>query len=255
MKQINLDKHLKARDIYPTWKDYIKSARKSITIFSPFFDSLLLKLLIYNKHVPPDNITVITNFKVDNLIENYGQLKTIKTLLDKGIPVLSIDSIHAKILLIDGQHVVIGSQNFTNQGRRNREASIALSDSVENTKFLKILQRWEDEAEPVEGGFVELAIKHLKHRVKEHDEIIGKAKQEFDAAIKEHEQQKERERFRKLDALRKKSSIRFAHDTIYARIREAGYFETYDTLSSVRKCDMTQWITIAKNGRRRPYKP
>lgn len=249
-----------ARDVYSRWKRLVASAQDSITIYSPYFDSLVPSLLKANKNIDPDKINIITDFTAESLLEFPKQLRTIKKMIAEGLSVLTLRGLHAKILLIDDKYVSIGSQNFTCQGRRNKEASAAPSVPMEGTRFIATLLDWRKRAEHVDEAFVDLLLSQLKHRIKQHKELHEKAQTEFDEIQEAYEDEQREAMKRRLEKLEQQSRIRMANGVIYASIQnvsgetEFGGWQSYNSLLSDYGHDMTKWIIRKANGHTQPYK-
>lgn len=244
-----------ARDIYSKWKRLVASAQDSITIYSPYFDGIVSSLLKAKKNIDPDKINIITDFTAESILELPRQLRTIKKMISEGISVLTLPGLHAKILLVDDKYVISGSQNFTCQGRRNKEASAAPASAMEGTPFIATLLDWRKRAEHMDEAFVDLLLSKLKNRIKQHKELHVKSKTEFDEIQEAYEEEQREALKRRLEKLEQQSSIRMANGVIYATIQNvSAETGSYNSLLSDYSHDMTKWIIRKANGHTQPYK-
>jgi hypothetical protein len=245
---------LYARDVYSVWRSRTRNAETSITVFAPFMDRVLVSLLSANRALHPSNITIITNFTVDTLLESPNQLRTIKRLMQKGFQVLRLDGLHAKVLLIDDAQVVLGSQNFTSHARRNKEVSARPTSPVTNTQFLETLLDWRQQAQPVEEAYIDMLLACLRRHIRQHKEVLRNATTTAQQVSEEYERQQQEALIDRLPDLERQSPIKLAHGVIYATIRPitSSYMWTkgpsFDSLLAGSQYDMTLWERTKKDG-------
>jgi hypothetical protein len=108
---------LRASDAYPAWTRLVSRAQEQVTVFAPYLDDLLLKMLAHRRPRLRIPAVVVTTLGPTSVLEP-SQLRTIRRALDAGIAVLSLPTLHAKVLLVDDRYVILGSQNFTSHGRQ-----------------------------------------------------------------------------------------------------------------------------------------
>lgn len=243
-----------ARDVYSSWKRCVSKAQTRITVYSPYFDRLLLSLL-KNAKLAPALLTVVTDFNPASLLQQSNQLRTIKQLLSKGISVLSLRDLHAKVLLVDDRLVSIGSQNFTSHGRRAKECTAVPLDTLDGSRLVKTLLRWREEAEPIDEELVDMLISKLSKRMLKFKRLIDATQKEFDEVCEQHEQEKQNALIRRLEELERQSKIQMSDGVVYASIVHI-YSESndYDSLIADRGYDMTKWIIKKSQGRTEPYR-
>ena len=115
-----LDRTFLARDAYRTWKRSVQAAEKSVRVFTPYLDGMLVRLL-GNAELSSEAISVVTDLSpTSGALDYRGQLLGIRALLTKGIGVWSLPRLHAKVLVCDDTRVTVGSQNFTSYARSSR---------------------------------------------------------------------------------------------------------------------------------------
>lgn len=280
MKPKEIDRLLHARSICREWGSAIRSARESVTIFSPFLDGLALSLLTKNSEIPLEAVKIITTLDSQSLTEWPNKLWSIKKLIRNGISVFELARLHTKVLLVDDNVVIFGSQNFTNYARESKEASAGPFES-DRTRFLKTLQNWREQALPIDEGKVDQILESLRSRIKQHKQFREDSAAEFDAAVQQYEEEKRRneelrrqrleeiERQRrteeqarqrlkarhiKLRKLEEESSIQMWHGEVYARIHwfPGGYPE-YETLIPDAGYHMDKWRIRKPDGTFEPY--
>ncbi|RAJ11761.1 phospholipase D-like domain-containing protein [Olleya aquimaris] len=166
-----------ATDLFEKWKKLITKAEKSILIFTPYLD-FTINILIKNstKQIP---ITIITSLEGDSLFQRGYQLNALKEAIGNGILVKNLIGLHAKILVIDNSYISLGSQNFTNRGRKNKEAGMISETSFVDSKIISTLKNWEEESKSVSLELLEELILFLS----KNEEPISKIKKKFDRNI------------------------------------------------------------------------
>lgn len=254
----NLDKQIIAGNIFQRWRKLIQSANKSITIFSPYIDELIIELLQFTPDcIKPKQITVITNIDAQNIIPYKNSLRTLLSLMDEKINVKQLNDLHAKILLIDDSFVSLGSQNFTKRGRRNKEASIKLSETISDTDFLKKLHEWIDISESIDRGLIKKLLKLLPEYFDDYTNLIKNANKEFSKLSEPYSEPYKRRRA--LRQAEKKSRWKLKNENVLATIKDVNSFshESYTgwyttlILNDAINDNLTHWIYTNENESRR----
>lgn len=156
-----------ALDIHGRWKSRIKMAESTVVVFTPYFDHLLPKLLTAAP-IEVDAITVVTDLSPQSGgAQNSKQLKAVLDLIERGVQVLTLDRLHAKVLIVDDAYVLAGSQNFTSFARKSKEATIDEPNDLSDTAFVARLREWEHEAEEVDPQLVRALLEALSDDVDE----------------------------------------------------------------------------------------
>ena len=166
-----------ATDLFEKWKKLIAKAEKSIIIFTPYLD-FTINILIKNstKQIP---ITIITSLEGDSLFQRGYQIRALKEVIKNGVLVKNLMGLHAKILLIDNSYISLGSQNFTNRGRKNKEAGMISETSFVGSKIISTLKNWEEESKSVSLELLEELILFLS----KNEEPLYKVKNKFDRSV------------------------------------------------------------------------
>jgi len=253
MKMAEINGTFLARNVYRRWQRVIGRAKTDITIFTPYFDHTLLRLLKANVAVERDQVTIVTDLSPDNALEMPYQLRAAKTALSQGISVRSLQGLHAKVLLVDGSHTSIGSQNFTSRGQRNKEASVLPATMLGNSQFVQTLHEWRLGAREVTEDEIDELLRQLtpyfRMHKKMHDaieakvtEVLVKQEQKRDALLHKHGKELEEQERKKnillsehLPELEQQSLIRLAQREVFAKLTE---HNGYDTLKVTKGGDL-----------------
>lgn len=136
-----------AKNVFPQWEKLVTKAKRSVVIYSPFINVALNDLL---EHVNIQiQVEIITRIDKSSLFGKGGvfQLEAlIKASKRSRTSIYELPNLHAKILLVDGEFVSMGSQNFTKRGQKSKEASMSSETSFINSEFLKQIIIWKKEA-------------------------------------------------------------------------------------------------------------
>jgi hypothetical protein len=189
-----LKKEIYLRNVARRWKSELDTNKK-VYILSPYITSKTAENVLEKTK----NCEIYTDFNIENYLIGASSINTLKNLVKKGFKVYSIPQLHAKIILISDAFVSIGSQNLTNQGTKNKEATFT-STSSEIVKFIEeeLKENWFSEREEISLEMLEdleKIIKPLKKRYKKFTLEIKKVEEE----LKEREKQRINERQKQAD--------------------------------------------------------
>ncbi|WP_281628495.1 phospholipase D-like domain-containing protein [Vibrio sp. St2] len=242
-----------AKDVYLKWKKRVAKADQSITIYTPFFDKLLVNLLKQTE-LDKMHVTIVTDLNPTSILEQPKQLKTLKHLLSEGFNVLNAPRLHAKVLLTDDAYITLGSQNFTSYARKSKECTAIPAASLDNTKFVKTLLEWREEAEPIDEAFVDLLLSELSSQFKQYKKLLKNTETQFAHLHTQHEEQKRRSLFRRLEAIEKQSSIKLAQGEAYASVDIMFNGSShYYSLVTKPGYDLTHWKVHKPGEGTKPY--
>ncbi|MFT4747767.1 MAG: hypothetical protein ACI8XG_001850 [Congregibacter sp.] len=155
------------RNISRRWK---KEANKSdeLVFFSPYITSSTAETVLLVDGGPA--CTIYTCFKAENFACRASSLKTLKKLFRNDCKLFHIENLHAKVMLSD-DFVSIGSQNLTNKGKTNLEASFCSDD----TDFLQYshnaVEDWVSLAEEITLAMIEDMEDEIAPLIIEYDKI------------------------------------------------------------------------------------
>ncbi len=185
-----LKKEIYLRDVARRWKSELNTDKK-VYILSPYITSKAEDVLENAK-----DCEIYTDFSIENFAFGSSSLSTIKNLINKGFKVYSIQNIHAKIVLVTDTFVSIGSQNLTNQGTQNKEATFT-SDDLEVVQFIEseLKENWFNHLKEITLEVVEILEKELKPLIVKRKKLnneVEKVKESFEKKEKEQETEKQR---------------------------------------------------------------
>ncbi|WP_273859894.1 phospholipase D-like domain-containing protein [Photobacterium sp. GSS17] len=168
---------LKAESVYVNWSEAVKEAKKSVTIFAPYWDSFLLDIL---DNCDRDNsaliVTIVTTLDERKYYTSRGAFEALKKVVEENkYRVKAIDDLHAKVLVVDGRIISCGSQNFTNNSHFTMKEITAIFDNTDLVELefqnaKKELSSWEKKAidiDCVELKFIEENLEKYKAYCKE----------------------------------------------------------------------------------------
>lgn len=148
------------RNVSRRWKKEA-SKSKELVFFSPYITSSTAETVLL--HYTGPDCTIYTCFKAENFACRASSLKTLKKLIQSGCELFHIEDLHAKVMLSE-DFISIGSQNLTNRGRTNLEATFSSQDpsyirygqnaiedwiSLAEEITLKMIEDMEDEVSPL----------------------------------------------------------------------------------------------------------
>jgi len=170
-----------------------------------------------------------------------------KACIDEGFNLLSLDGLHAKVLLLDDCFAFVGSQNFTTGGRRNKEATVLPIVPMDGSRFVSRLISWREEAEQVEAGILEQLLKGLEGSIRRHRALLASSQKAFADIVSAYEEAKQKAELERIQALERKSRIRLAQGAALATVRRVGgEWDPYLTLKPDQGHDLTQWVDDSK---------
>lgn len=246
------DDEIIAKDSFHAWKRRVRAASRSATIFTPYLDRTAKLILDAGAHLSKDNLIVVTAWDEEMLLQTPSQLIAMKGLLRAGYGLKCLDGLHAKILFTDESLVTVGSQNFTQRGRRNKEATSLFALNITDTEFAQTLGGWLRAAEPVDEDLLDLLIQRLRPKIRQHKNLLREAaviandcraewlhaktirEREDEAKRRRHEQ----ERLRQLE---QSSTVRLKGGEAFAELREVGEWENRHETLLVYSGSLTGW--------------
>lgn len=141
------------------WLEIAKSVSKEheIFIFSPYITGdTIIQVFEASK---TDSRYLITSLSADAYLSGSLDTKILRQLINAEVKIFHLQTLHAKVLLT-GKHIALGSQNFTERGKLNVEASAAIELTKENKRLLeKRINKLVEEA-----SYVDLAVLDIFER-------------------------------------------------------------------------------------------
>lgn len=133
-----------------------------LIVVSPYLTSQTAELILLQQRSRANTgPTVMTTLTTEVFATGASHLPTLRRLLNGGCRLYHVDELHAKIVLTPG-FVSIGSQNLTQRGVRNKEATTAITDPRAITAVQRCIERWLSVARPIDLKMVDLMERHVK---------------------------------------------------------------------------------------------
>lgn len=157
-----------AGDVYEIWQSSINCATDEILVVTPYFNNVLKELIeskLKSSNFERKNIKILTRFSSELAWGDKAQLSVGIELIEMGVELRQLNNIHAKLLIVDKIELVLGSQNFTNNGRQAREASVSAWYMLENRNydnFLTSIDLWWEEATLVKAELLRELLEELE---------------------------------------------------------------------------------------------
>ena len=124
MKTMNPSVAIYCRNVADHWIDAFVHCYDPARVFSPYITSPLAKEAL--NATLPGWIEVYTRFEIEAFAAGASSLSTLKALHGKGYPLFRVPRLHGKIFDHPRGFATVGSQNLTQQGTRNREATVLI---------------------------------------------------------------------------------------------------------------------------------
>lgn len=143
------------------WANEASEVGADLVVVSPYLTSQTAeRILLQKRNRGSGAPTVLTTFTAEVFATGASKLPTLRRLLSGGCRLFHIDNLHAKILLTP-DFVSIGSQNLTQGGTRNKEASVAIKDIAAIAEVRKGIGRWQSDAHPIDLAMIQLMERHV----------------------------------------------------------------------------------------------
>jgi hypothetical protein len=147
-------------DVSRRWKRAIRGADRVI-VLSPYLSKTVETVL---GSLDGGRCEVYTVFRAENFVSGASSLHTMIRLRERGCALYHLDDLHAKIVLVPGSFVSIGSQNATRRGTRNKEASSVFASADTVAAVDEMIKPWLTLGKPVTAEMLDemnLAIRAL----------------------------------------------------------------------------------------------
>jgi len=179
------NKYFLFEDISSQWLEMAKEAKagQEIFIFSPFITGSLITEVC--KVALSNPVFVITSLKPDAYLGGSLDVGVLTDLLSKNVKVFHHSKLHAKLMLV-GSKLTVGSQNFTDGGKYNEEASLVCDVSKDQIEILeKKITDLLKEADAIDKVILEKFV-HDCENIREQYEEIQKMLEAVDVDIDEY---------------------------------------------------------------------
>ncbi|MDQ3623475.1 MAG: phospholipase D-like domain-containing protein [Verrucomicrobiota bacterium] len=135
------------RNVAGHWAGAFIHCYERARVFSPYITSSLAEQALEASW--PHWIEVHTHFAVEAFAAGASSLATLKALHEKGYPLFSVPRLHAKVFDHPRDFATIGSQNLTQRGIRNREATVLIRDPELLAQLRRQLAHWIADRRPI----------------------------------------------------------------------------------------------------------
>ena len=166
------------RNIGRRWKNEVRKATTT-TVLSPYITSHMAENVLAKNDCCC--IKIYTVFKAENFINQASSIYSLRKLLSAGCELFHLDNLHAK-LVVTNEFVSLGSQNLTNRGARNLEASYCSMDLAEISHIKHKLNDWLIKAVPINWEMLDEMEAMIKPLIKSYKNVIVHA-QKVDESI------------------------------------------------------------------------
>lgn len=164
-------------DISGYWSDYGKNAKKLI-ILSPYITMPLEKEILDSV----SDIEVYTLFNAKDFFIGSSDLDVLIDMKKAGVKIFALRDLHAKIVFSPNQFFSIGSQNFTKNGKRKKEASIFSTDKTKLKELESSFEEWVEEAEELDKA----AFESVKEKIAKYADKYPNIKEFFREPDSQH---------------------------------------------------------------------
>lgn len=129
--------------IHHRWEKEVAGAEE-VLIFSPYITGRTAYTVC--SKIPKGVCTIYTKFSFFLFVNQSSSIKTLIKLKEAGHRIFRLKEVHAKMVIVPGRFASIGSQNLTDHGTQNLEASVAFTDPDKIAAILEEAVTWTDEA-------------------------------------------------------------------------------------------------------------
>ena len=214
-------------DQFPRWQEFASAAQHDVLVVSPYFDEVAEKVLSSSNGGV--HRRVLTNLSpLDDASSSWArQIKAARSLIRSGVSVRTVPRLHAKLLLVDGEVVALGSQNFTTFGRSSKEASSSISDKDKRSRLKASVDGWWENGTDVDEELLDALESELSEPAHEFETQARKVEKLFTSAMKRHfdlrEVELERQRRQEAREALKSSPVRFPGGPIECWVRQPNW--------------------------------
>ena len=181
-----------ARTIIRRAKKEIADQPQNVLILSPYLTSQTAETVI--SEAEPSSTDVYTTFKSETFASGGSSISTVRLLLELGYNLYELTHLHAKTILTS-EFGLVGSQNLTKGGTKNREISVVLTDKEELDYLRSEIEEWGKDRRSISLAMVkdmENLLPELKRAYKKFENLTTLSDQKIDEAIVERELERQR---------------------------------------------------------------
>lgn len=196
------------RNVAGVWRGSLKQCGAVARVFSPYLTSGLAEEVLDSDQ--PANVEVHTRFDIEAFASGASSLATVRLLVERNYPLYDVPRLHAKVFEHPQGFATIGSQNLTQRGTLNREATVVIRDEGALEKLRTQLDQWVLDRRPITLEMIahaEAAIVDLERAFKSLQQACLKIELEAFEAQERRDAEAQRaakqaEQLRRVEALR-----------------------------------------------------
>lgn len=228
------DVELFLKNVVRRWTREIRDSARLI-ILSPYITSSTADTV--TAQATPNTTEIYTLFSAELFLNQSSSVNTLRKLKTRGFNLFALENLHAKIVLVPDQFVSIGSQNLTLRGTKNREGTVAFSDSQLVDQVFSELAPWLAEATEITDEMLTTMESGVKPHLDLYQtllEIAGRIDEEVANEAEVHRQRL----FRLQEAVAK---ARNAKDVVFASVDFVGDNYECSLVVRHRESTFTRW--------------
>lgn len=142
--------YLKTR-IAPRWGKEVDSGRP-VMFFSPYVTGECARRVLTREGA--GRVELYTVFSAENFASGASSFGCLRGLVREGVAAYHLPNLHAKMLLVPGKTLTVGSQNLTDGGTANREATILTHDTDLVRQAADEVKDWVSQRVPITEGML-----------------------------------------------------------------------------------------------------
>ena len=238
------------------------SPEHNLIVASPYLTSTIAEDLLTG--VAPSTVKILTTFRAENFASGASSLATLRRIVLAGFQLSHSDNLHAKVVSSE-VFCSIGSQNLTEGGLQNREASVLIVEPARAAEVRKELDRWLQSSHPITLSMIDDMEKQIEPLRAKFEELQA-AIRDVDSSVRTAEalrarrlrwEKEEKERRERRALLEKTANV---YSTLRSAVRSApasgrafltlqhlgsdmwSSWNSHYTLLASPNVDLTQWI-------------
>jgi hypothetical protein len=178
------------KNIVRRWKKEVQDAAE-VLIFSPYVTSSTAETVC--RVIPEGACRIYTQFTFFLFVNQSSSIKTLRKLKEAGHRIFMLENLHAKMVIVPGCFASVGSQNLTNRGASNLEASVTLTEQADVEKVLREARAWSENAREISLDMI-LDMQRLVAPYEKEFVRIVKEADGIDAEVEAEEAEREEKR-------------------------------------------------------------
>ena len=154
-QKVDFKLRIHLEDCSSIWEEMVEEASDSIVVFTPYFDRILVNLFASSDDANVQKTLVTDLDWIASSAQDRKKLVYIIHLIGEGVDVRVLDRLHAKILVVDHERAVFGSQNFTSYSTSSFEISTEIEYGDDDDGFFDEIEELLRVSRPISWGELE----------------------------------------------------------------------------------------------------